>query len=179
MTFPMECDTSSWEFSNYWTQRMDGTAHRERVMKDGAEHQPVANLLKQNGVDLGSLLHHAECKKELAFEFVRAREFSAKPSRSRCIFLTTAEVDPLRVLKRMGFEQYLTTRALLRIEIAESGKMHSGDSSFLNCNLLTTDRIFAKARSFWAGEGSPDEILYEGAFKVLGIREPSSSRSPR
>lgn len=166
--------TASWDVSAYWAAKLSG-AFAETARAAALQH------LSQMGVGpasiglLSDLLVHAkyaqELLKEYIFEEVRAADFSAAPSRKRCIFLFDPIPDPWEYLQRLGFTP--KERTLLEVEThEESGQSLRVDATLLNCNTAHHAGVTDHARKYWSGAGGDEphgEVLFEGNITLKRI----------
>lgn len=113
-----------------------------------------------------------EWEKEQHFERLREREFSALPSRRRCMFLLDREAAPAAFAAKYAFP---ASRHLLGIEpVAGESTLFRADMGALDMPRLPAEDVEARARSYWAGASDDHdplkiEVLLEGAFVVRSI----------
>lgn len=156
--------TEHWSQSHYWEARRNGT-----FAKPLPDLGPLSALFTSIGPFLEMAGKSSEVLKEYVFEDARRRLFDAKPSRWRCIFAVPAAssedeaVNTLRAMNLLSGGKNLVLLELL------GDRIHYGDSRLLNCNANYVVEIERFAQQYWAAEGTPDELLYEGPFRVERI----------
>jgi hypothetical protein len=154
---------TAWETSNYWQVKLRGGWETAPTWLLAGLPPELAELL-QIGKYAGEIL------KEMVFERVRTSEFPNQPSRSRCMFLFDAELDPDEYAKRLGFEQ--ARYSLILVEVDEKvSRLLRTDMGLLNCNNLKYYEQIGRAREYWrgAGLGPGAEVLLEGEFKIVEV----------
>lgn len=165
-------DTTGWELSNYWTQKLKNT--------DLVDPTSLLDSLQQIVSATGSTLdisplndqiklskYYSELLKEYIFEDVRQAEFSDKPSRKSCMFLVPIEVNPIEYANKLGFD--ISRLSAWEVELLDNDSIHFADIRLLDCNSLEHDRKVENARKYWTGTDVRDfntEVLYSGKFKL-------------
>ena len=156
---------TSWNISHYWKQKL---------RKAWVEDSPELPDIFIGETSLTDLLKHgkyaAELLKELVFEEVRGARFSDHPSRKRCLFAFSTQLDPRAYRSAIGFKGQ--DRILIRIQALDGALIHFGSMEHLDCNLSDYEELTQRAAEYWAGCEPADlraEALLEGRFRVLEI----------
>lgn len=102
--------------------------------------------------------------RELAFENLRSRMYSALPSRTSCIWLCDSEESAEYWIERIP---HVGEKRILEVEILQ-GKPHTAYEQHLTNQLENIRELEARAHEYWSGRGSGQrEILFQGLLRVV------------
>ncbi len=176
--------TENWTETNYYKNKENKEVSGQ-IVKDG---DPVISLIKSafsqsldpvNASVVTDIImstikgykYTSELMKEMIFEEVRNNHFTERPSRKRCIFALTEDINIKEFRVKSGLTE-IKRKNIIKIEpVDNKSKVFIADAELLNCNTLSIDEIRDKAKLYWDGSGalSFPEVLIEGEFKVIGI----------
>jgi len=133
------------------------SASSKQIHPIGLEY--LANSLKEAGMFL----------RELIFEEVRKERFPDKPSRRSCIWLMEEQ--------SVSFWRHFLddrTSAYDLIKVKCDGKIHKGNQSFLDNEIVSFNEFAGSAEHYWKGdltEGTMNnEMLFFGEIEVLEVK---------
>ena len=102
--------------------------------------------------------------RELAFENLRARDYSARPSRTSCLWLCDSEESARYWVKKIP---HTGKKRVLEVEILE-GKHHKVYEEHLTNKLENINEIEGRAHKYWSGQGTGEcEILFQGVLRIV------------
>ncbi|WP_170469035.1 hypothetical protein [Ruegeria arenilitoris] len=106
---------------------------------------------------------------ELAYETVRAKEFSGKPSRQDCVFCCESEADARRFAEIHG----RATNLIYEVELVDqSALVHKTNYELIDFEAGPTkwDEL---ARSYWSdGHTENIEVICGGAIRIVRFVGP-------
>jgi hypothetical protein len=164
--------------SHYWNNKL-----RAEWARDAARQELSANLglpdtlLAMLADQFFAMKYSAELLKEYVFEEVRSAEFSALPSRRRCMFLFADYHTPDAYARILGYPE--GQHSLIRVRPKPSAVLHVADMRHLNCNTKDHAGLVIAARQYWGSADPSDinsEVLLEGEWELEALVAAKRSR---